>query len=318
MKAIHAPRHKTTIDVDFFREMGFLKLRNVLSSTQVRQLGQAMANGIASLEQSPNGYNVTAAADSFWNGGGEANDNGWSLQHDLDSLASAVRESDCPRLVDALPEKQRRGKFLLDTSVWRRTPILADFAQKSILPEIASELLGAPSIRFYDDQMFVKEGGAVDRAAFHQDLSYFHLEGEAGCVFWIPMDVVREGSGRIGYIPGSHNWLQMYKPNIFVSEMPFPGSVGIEMPNINADPQAYGVQYIDANPGDILVHHFLTIHGSEGNRTGNRRRAFSLRYCDAKMTYKHKPGAPFQPLHKLNQQDGEDLDNKIHPMVWPR
>ncbi len=319
MKTARAHRREPTIDVAHFKEMGFVKLRNVLSSTEVRQLGQAMTNAVATLHKSPNGYDVTAAADGFWNEKAVANENNHgAMQHDLESLATAVRASDRPRLVDPLPSTQRRGKFLLDTSVWRRSPVLANFALNGILPQIANELLGAPSVRFYDDQMFIKEGGAVDRAAFHQDISYFHLDGDVGCVFWIPLDVVRKGSGRIGYIPGSHNWLQMYKPNIFVSEMPFPGSVGIEMPHIEANPEAYDVQYLDADPGDILVHHFLTIHGSEGNRTGNRRRAFSLRYCDGDTAYRYRPGAPLQPLHKLNAKDGDLLDDLIHPKVWPR
>jgi ectoine hydroxylase-related dioxygenase (phytanoyl-CoA dioxygenase family) len=285
---------------------------------EVKLLTKAMTDAVDTIGQSPNGYNVTAAADAFWGVDRAANDNEVASQHDLGALGHAVRQSNLPRLVDALPRNAPRGKFLLDTSVWRRVPMLADFALNGPLPEIASMLLEAPSLRFYDDQMFVKEPGAVDRAAFHQDVPYFHVNGETGCVFWIPLDVVREGGGRIGYIPGSHRWERLYKPNIFVSEMPFPDSEGIDMPRIDANPEAYGVQYIDADPGDILVHHFLTVHGSEGNQSPNRRRAFSLRYCDATIRYRHRQGAPAQPLHRQDMTDGDALDDAIHPPVWPR
>ena len=106
-------------------------------------------------------------------------------------------------------------------------------------------------------------------------MPYFHLDGDCGCVFWIPLNKVRAGGGRIGYIPGSHRWRKMFKANVFVSELPFPGAEGVDMPRIDADPEAYGVEYLEAEPGDVLVHHFLTVHGSEGNRSDTPRGAFS-------------------------------------------
>jgi ectoine hydroxylase-related dioxygenase (phytanoyl-CoA dioxygenase family) len=222
-----------------------------------------------------------------------------------------------PRLVDRPRAGQSRGSFLLDTGVWRRVPALADFVRHGPLAAVSGYLLGLPSIRFFDDQVFVKEAGAVDRTAFHQDLAYFHLSGTAGCVFWIPLDPVRSGGGRMAYVPGSHLWKKVFKPNIFASETPFPGSEGLDMPDIDADPASFGVQYIEAEPGDVLIHHLLTIHGSEGNRGGTQRRAISLRYIDGAIQYRHRAGAPPQPLHRTNVKDGAPLDNAIHPVVWP-
>jgi ectoine hydroxylase-related dioxygenase (phytanoyl-CoA dioxygenase family) len=275
-----------------------------------------MARAQLTFQQSPNSYNVTLAADCVWSQ--EALDNQGSTQHDLAALAAAIRMSDLPRLADKSPDGAPRGNFLLDTGVWRRISELADFALGSKLAGISAQLLGVPRIRFYDDQMFIKEPGAVDRAAFHQDLPYFHLDGDRGCVFWIPLNSVKAGGGRVGYIPGSHRWQKMFKANVFISELPFPGAEGADMPKIEADPEAYGVQYIEAEPGDVLVHHFLTVHGSEGNRSNIPRAAFSLRYCDADMRYRQRPGAPAQPLHKQGMKDGDALDDITHPMVWPK
>ena len=303
-------------DVEHFQEFGFVRLANLLQPQEMTSLGHAMRQALDTLSQSPNAYDVTAAADAFW-AQEAANDNLDARQHDLAALAKAVRESNLPRLVDAAPEGPR-GKFILDTSVWRRVPALAAFALSSKLPEIAATLLAKPAVRYYDDQMFVKEPGAVDRAAFHQDVPYFHLDGETGCVFWIPLAAVGPGGGRIGYIPGSHRWGQIYRPNIFVSALAFPGSQGVDMPAIDKDPEAFGVRYIDVEPGDVLVHHFLTVHGSEGNRGTSVRPAFSLRYCDAELRYRYRPGAPPQPLHRAGTKDGDALDDAIHPVVWPK
>jgi len=299
-----------------FSEWGFVKLPGVLTANEMVLLRLAMARAQLTFQQSPNSYNVTMAADCVWSE--EALDNQGSTQHDLAALAAAIRMSDLPRLADKSTEGAPRGNFLLDTSVWRRVPELAHIALGSKLAGISAQLLGVPSVRFYDDQMFIKEAGAVDRAAFHQDLPYFHLDGECGCVFWIPLNKVKVGGGRVGYIPGSHRWQKMFKANVFISELPFPGAEGADMPKIEANPEAFGVQYMEAEPGDVLVHHFLTVHGSEGNRSNIPRAAFSLRYCDAEMRYRNRPGAPAQPLHKQGMHDGEMLDDTIHPVVWPK
>jgi ectoine hydroxylase-related dioxygenase (phytanoyl-CoA dioxygenase family) len=302
-------------EIASFQEQGYAVLRGLLGRQELTTLQRAMQQALATFPQSPNSYDVTAAADMFWQTDA-ANDNQGSQQHDLNALAAAVRDSPFPRLVDRERTGQR-GRFLLDTGVWRRVSLLGDFARNSVLPELASSLLHAPRVRYYDDQLFVKEPGAVDRAAFHQDLPYFHLDGTAGCVFWVPLGRVREGGGRMGYIPGSHRW-GMFKPNVFVSALPFPGSEGADMPAIDEAPERFGVRYVDIEPGDVIVHHFLTVHGSEGNRTGHGRAAFSLRYCDAGMRYRYRPGAPQQPLHRPNMDDGDELDAEIHPIVWPR
>jgi ectoine hydroxylase-related dioxygenase (phytanoyl-CoA dioxygenase family) len=299
-----------------FSELGFVKLPGLLNANEVTLLRLAMARAQLTFQQSPNSYNVTMAADCVWNR--EALDDQGSTQHDLAALAAAIRMSNLPRLADKSPEGTPRGNFLLDTGVWRRVSELADFALGSKLAGISAQLLGAPRIRFYDDQMFIKEAGAVDRAAFHQDLPYFHLDGDCGCVFWIPLTSVKAGGGRVGYIPGSHRWEKMFKANVFISELAFPGAEGAEMPKIESNPEAYGVQYLEAEPGDVLVHHFLTVHGSEGNRSDIPRAAFSLRYCDADIRYRQRPGAPAQPLHKPGMKDGDALDDIIHPIVWPK
>ncbi|HEX5278532.1 MAG TPA: phytanoyl-CoA dioxygenase family protein [Micropepsaceae bacterium] len=299
-----------------FSEYGFVRLNGVLTADDVAMLRQAMARAQTSFDLSPNSYNVTVAADSVWNQ--QAVDDQGSVQHDLAALAAAIRASDLPRLADPPAAGAKRGNFLLDTGVWRRVPELARFALGEKLAGMSAQLLDAPCVRFYDDQMFIKEPGAVDRAAFHQDVPYFHLDGDSGCVFWIPLNSVKAGGGRVGYIPGSHRWHKMFKANVFISELPFPGAEGEDMPKIEANPEAYGVDYLEAEPGDVLVHHFLTVHGSEGNRSNTLRAAFSLRYCDAEMRYRHRPGAPAQPLHKTNMNDGDALDDDIHPIVWPK
>src|SRR5438477_12664579 len=136
-----------------FQEFGFAKLPQVLAPTDVQALRAAMAEALRTFSQSPNSYDVTAAADSLWMDEA-SNDNSASTQHDLDALANAVRRSHLPRLVDP-PAQGPRGRFLLDTGVWRRVPALAEFALDGPLAEISAAMLGLPRVRYYDDHLFV-------------------------------------------------------------------------------------------------------------------------------------------------------------------
>jgi ectoine hydroxylase-related dioxygenase (phytanoyl-CoA dioxygenase family) len=301
--------------VEEFRSKGFVQLAGLLSPATIERLRRAMTEALESFDTSPSSYDITAMADSLWDTQ-RRYDTGTSRQHDLTAFKKAIDAAGHPRLLDADRWVAKDGRFLVDTSVWRRVPLLAEFALHGPLGRIASVLLGAERIRYYDDQLFIKEPGTADRASFHQDLPYFNLGGEAGCVVWIPLDAVKRGGGSIGYIPGSHKW-GMFNPTVFMSRAAFPGSQGRDLPDIESDPDAYGVVHVEVEPGDVIIHHFLTVHGSEGNLTSGNRRAFSLRYCDAAIPYLARAGAPTQPLHESGKRDGDPLDDSIHPVVWP-
>jgi ectoine hydroxylase-related dioxygenase (phytanoyl-CoA dioxygenase family) len=305
----------TPVEVARFWKHGFVRVPNLLPDNAVAELRDAMDHAMGTISASPNGYDATAVAEAFWSTE-KAIDRQGSEQHDLDALAAAIRNSPFPRLVDERPDDVPPGHFFIDTGVWRREPRLAQIAVNSHLPETMAALLAVERLRYYDDQLFVKEAGAVDRVAFHQDLSYFNLGGDCGCVVWIPLDPVRRGGGAMGYVPGSHLWGRTYRPNVFLCELPVPGSEGTDLPRVDSCPEDFGVQYVEADPGDVIIHHFQTVHGSEGNGSRATRRAFSLRYCDADIRFLARSGAPAQPLHGKQMKNGDELDSKTHPLVW--
>jgi Phytanoyl-CoA dioxygenase (PhyH) len=78
---------------------------------------------------------------------------------------------------------------------------------------------------------------------------------------WIPVDPVSFNSGTIRYVRGSHRW-GFFKPN--VSQMAFPGADGDTLPDIDGHEEEYDIVSSELEPGDLLVHHHLTVHGSAG------------------------------------------------------
>ncbi|MEM8935242.1 MAG: phytanoyl-CoA dioxygenase family protein [Pseudomonadota bacterium] len=215
------------------------------------------------------------------------------------------------------PAEEALGRFWIRTFNWNRFSTLSSLVTGSPLPEIAGALMGASRINFYGDQLFLKEPMSVRRTAFHQDATYFHLEGEQCCTMWIPLDSVDKENSTMGYVPGSHRG-PLYLPNTFITQTPMPGASGHDpLPDIESDEEKFGVVYFDAEPGDILMHHVRTLHGSTGNTSPTRRRrALGLRYVGNDVRYFERDGAPPDSQKSPHLKNGDPMDCPEFPLVW--
>lgn len=207
------------------------------------------------------------------------------------------------------------GRFVAGVDHWRHQPELRAFACDSPLPAIVAPLLRSANAYLYEDSVLIKEPGAVERTHWHQDLGYFHVEGEQLCTTWCPLDDVDENSGAMQFVRGSHRWETTFRPNLFVTTEPLPGTDGDVVPDI--DGGDYDLVSFALGPGDITVHHARTLHAAGGNRTvDRRRRAISVRYCGDDARVKVRPGAPLKPEQR-DLRDGDALGGPAHPQVWP-
>lgn len=135
----------------------------------------------------------------------------------------------------------------------------ADFVQ------LAETLLGDVVVG-KNLQYFNKPPGIAQPTPAHQDGYYFKLEPPEAVTMWLALDVVNEENGCVRYICGSHR--RGMRPHGRTGVLGF--SQGISdfgKPEDLADEVAFPAQ-----PGDLLVHHALTIHRADGNRSVDRNR----------------------------------------------
>ena len=90
-----------------------------------------------------------------------------------------------------------RGAFRSGVDHWREREEFRAFSCDSRLPGVIGELLKSSKINLWEDSVLVKEPGTRERTAWHQDIGYFHVEGEQLCTSWIPLDTVDPASGAI-------------------------------------------------------------------------------------------------------------------------
>jgi len=286
-------REITEKEIETFEKDGVVFLADALAHEWVQRCRLGIEEISANFSEGVSDLNLSARADEMAAVGG-----------------SVLRDG-------GLPTGQR-GRFFVTVGCWKRSTHIRDFIFDSPLPELVAKLFRTDKINLYDDQILVKEPGAAERTAFHQDQPYFHIQGTQVCAVWVPVDVVTRESGSMGYVRGSHKWGKTFKPNIFIAQRSSPGLSGEDMPDIEASPEQFDIAYHDAKPGDVIVHHYQTLHGANGNTANRTRRALSARYCGADARYLFRDSAPPQPHHQHELKDGDPMDSEQFPQLWPR
>jgi len=234
------------------------------------------------------------------------------------------------RLIEAGVEKARanmsiQGRFMsrktrgyqMDTFLWKHVDEIRDAVYYGPFVHWAQQLMGSREVRFFYDQMFVKEPGTDAPTPWHQDLSFWPIRGEQITSFWIPLDPVTRESSGLMYVRGSHRWNRQFKA---ISPDYVAAIIDEEMddvPDINASPEQYELLDWEMEPGDILMFHPLTLHGSYGNshRT-RRRRALALRWTGDDVVW--APSSKRMPVHyRHNSAIGGGLQGAAFPRVLP-
>ena len=236
----------------------------------------------------------------------------------LSEMADALESGGVTRLVDESVASSGvpRGQFKAGTDHWLHQEEFRNFALRSPLPEIVASLFQSEQVRLYEDSVLVKEPGTQEKTGFHQDMAYFHLDGELVCTTWVPLGVVTAEMGAVRFVAGSHRDETTYRPSMFVSELAIPGTEGAEVPDYDTKLGEARIISFDTAPGDLTVHHARTIHAASGNLSPTkRRRAISVRYTGDGTRFKVVPGSPMKEHHS-SLVEGELLDDSC-PLAWP-
>lgn len=149
----------------------------------------------------------------------------------------------------------------------------AELLERSRFAELAAELLGTAAVP-KDLQYFNKPPTASAATPPHQDGFYFMLEPNHALTMWLALDHVDQANGCVRYVPGSHR--RGMRPHARTGVLGF--SQGIT--DFGEQDREMEVAMM-ASPGDLLVHHSLTIHRADANRSARPRRSLGLVYYSA-------------------------------------
>jgi len=214
-------------------------------------------------------------------------------------------------------DDQGSGRFRYDTFMWMRHAEFWRLQAESPLGEIVARLMRSREAYLMADIVFAKEPNTPNVTPWHQDQPYGWYDGHQVCSGWMPLDRVDLASGALEYVAGSHRWGKWFRPADFSSGQEQNTAKFETIPNIDRERDRYRVVHFDCEPGDLLIHHSLTIHGSPGNSSSDRRRrAISLRYVGDDATYAVRDVGP-KPIRDPGMAAGDRFRSALFPRVWP-
>jgi ectoine hydroxylase-related dioxygenase (phytanoyl-CoA dioxygenase family) len=211
------------------------------------------------------------------------------------------------------------GAFIEDFRNWQRIPEYERVIRSSALAPIAGELMGADEVRLFHDHLLVKEAGTLDRSPWHQDQPYYFIDGAQTVSLWVPLDPVDRES-TLEFVAGSHGG-RWFMPRSFVAgtSMVFEDGALEEVPDIDADRDAWPICGWAMEPGDAVAFNMLTLHAAAGSP--RRRRAFSLRLIGDDVRYAprpHRTSPPFDELADGALEAGAPMEHELFPVLWKR
>ncbi len=212
------------------------------------------------------------------------------------------------------------GRYHINTFVWCWDDDFRAWCMESPCAEIAASLMQADSVRLFYDQVFVKEPLTQEMTDWHQDLPFWPMMGEDILSVWVALTPVSHENSALEYLAGSHRWGKFYAASIPDKDPNFKSTLET-CPNYSLQRDNPDLRFLSwqMNAGDCIVHHPLTLHGSEGNFSPTRRRAaISTRYMGADARWDPRPATMRVTGDPVVQPGAYPDDDRCFPLVWQR
>jgi len=209
------------------------------------------------------------------------------------------------------------GRFFEDYCNWDRITEFEKFAKESPAAQIVAEATNSNSIQVFHDHIFVKNPDTNKPTPWHQDMPYYCVDGEDTGSYWIPLDEVSK-ENTLKIILGSHKWPKLVQPTKWSNDKPWYNNETefMDMPDIKSIKNE--IMEPDLKLGDAILFNFKTIHGTSGNNTKNKRRAFSMRFIGDDVRYIDRGGETSPPFSGINLKVGDTLRKDWFPVVWSK
>ena len=219
-----------------------------------------------------------------------------------------------------------------DSQAWQGIDEYRRFIFNSPAAELAGKLLKVKEINFFFDAVFVRSPGTQFSTPWHQDEPYWSIEGYDTCTIWMPLVPVKKENA-LAYVPGSHLNNQIFDQYNFgdlnpdgksdVDQVDFSGIAEEAIPDIDADPDRYGVVSWDMEPGDCVAFNSRIMHGGSGKLAQDRDlRVFTSKWMGDDVRIKFRE-CGMDPDHsaimtEYGLKPGDRPGTDLYPKIWQR
>ena len=157
-------------------------------------------------------------------------------------------------------------------------PLAAKMASDPRILDAVESVLG-PDLLVWSAEFFIKEANTTQIVGMHQDLTYWGMgETPDQVTAWVALSPATQASGCMDFVKGSHKNPILPHNDTFSENNLLSRGQEIAVDVADADKTA-----IELKPGQMSLHHGLTIHGSGPNQSDDRRIGFAIRFLNPKV-----------------------------------
>jgi non-heme Fe2+,alpha-ketoglutarate-dependent halogenase len=142
--------------------------------------------------------------------------------------------------------------------------------------DAAEDVLG-PDILCWNTSFFIKEARDPGFVSWHQDATYWGLSSSDVLTVWIAMSPANRVSGCMKFVAGTHRQQVKHEDTFDRNNLLTRGQeIAVEVDEAQA-------VHVELKPGQASLHHVLLFHGSEPNRSDDRRIGLAIRYIPTRL-----------------------------------
>jgi len=232
-------------------------------------------------------------------------------------------------------DRDEAGRTMFyDSQAWQRIEEYRRFVFDSPCAAIAGKLMQSSRVNFFFDAIFVRTSGTQFATPWHQDEPYWSVDGYNTCSIWMPLVPVRKESA-LAFVPGSHRSEKIYHQRNFgefnhdgdgaAHQVDFSGVATEPFPDIDCDPEGFGVTSWEMQPGDCVAFNGRVIHGGSGKLNSDRDlRVFNTKWLgdDVRINFRNHGMDPDHSAImtelglKPGDRPGKGRSAELYPEIW--
>jgi ectoine hydroxylase-related dioxygenase (phytanoyl-CoA dioxygenase family) len=177
---------------------------------------------------------------------------------------------------DRLEAHERRQGAPLQSNMRHKVHLLfrwaSELVRRPAILDAVEDLIG-PDILCWTTNFFIKEANNPAFVSWHQDATYWGLDPDDVVTAWVALSDAPIESGAMKFLPGSHRGRQLAHVDTF-----HPDNLLSRGQEIAVEVDEREGVFVPLQAGEMSLHHVKLVHGSEPNRTGDRRIGLAIRY----------------------------------------
>ena len=146
---------------------------------------------------------------------------------------------------------------------------LDELAHHPVILDVVEDLIGA-NFTLWASVLFIKEPNSSAYVSWHQDATYMAMNKNTFLTPWIALSPSNLETGCMSMIPRSHHKHIVEHEDTFADDNILTRGQRVK------DVDESLAEHLILKPGQMSIHHCETVHGSQPNRSNERRVGFAL------------------------------------------